>query len=72
MGYAGVSTSLSLMQPYYLTNIEAPLPEAFKVVGYSWASKPVAVGSMVALTASLVWNIFKNFYFFDSMKSSGC
>jgi len=54
LGYAGVSTSLSLMQPYYLTNIEAPLPEAFKVVGYSWASKPVAVGSMVALTASLL------------------
>ncbi|CAK8696912.1 unnamed protein product [Clavelina lepadiformis] len=52
--YVSVSSAVTLMKPYYALDKNAPLPDAFKAVGLSWAAKPVAVGSMCALIASVL------------------
>jgi len=64
VSYISVSAALTLMQPYYLLDRNAPLPLAFQAVGLDWASKPIAVGSMCALIAryvQLAWNLFHHF-----------
>uniref|UniRef100_H2Z0A0 Cationic amino acid transporter C-terminal domain-containing protein n=1 Tax=Ciona savignyi TaxID=51511 RepID=H2Z0A0_CIOSA len=54
VAYVVVSAALTLMQPYYELDVGAPLPNAFIHVDMGWASKPVAVGSMCALVASVL------------------
>nr|CAB3266326.1 high affinity cationic amino acid transporter 1 [Phallusia mammillata] len=54
VAYVSVSSALTLMQPYYLLDENAPLPNAFVYVHMGWASKPIAVGSMCALIASVL------------------
>jgi len=54
VAYALVSSVLTLMEPYCLMDVNAPIPAAFKYVGFSWAAIPLALGSMVALLASLL------------------
>ncbi|XP_073843911.1 cationic amino acid transporter 2 isoform X2 [Musca autumnalis] len=56
--YFGVSTVLTLMVPYYLQDANAPLPSAFKEVGWSFAMWIVSVGGLVGLLASLFGALF--------------
>jgi len=58
LAYTGISSTLTLMLPYYLQDAAAPLPFAFHHAGMPWAGWIVSIGALFGLSTSLLGAMF--------------
>lgn len=58
LAYTGISSTLTLMVPYYLQDASAPLPAAFHLAHMPWAGRLVGVGALFGLSTSLLGAMF--------------
>ena len=58
VAYFGVSSSLTLMVPYFAQDADAPLPHAFHQVGWSFVGYVVSIGALFGLSTSLLGAMF--------------
>lgn len=71
LGYILVSSSLTLLVPYYDINPNAALPEAFSGVGMHWVKYVVSVGAICGMTTTLFGSLFSLPRCMYSMASDG-
>lgn len=69
--YVGVSASLTLMVPYFLQDVQAPLAEAFRTTGDNWLAVVVSVGAVLGLSTNLIGTLFPLPRILYSMASDG-
>nr|XP_018902719.1 PREDICTED: high affinity cationic amino acid transporter 1-like isoform X1 [Bemisia tabaci] len=55
--YCGVAIVLTLMWPYYLQDVNAPLPYVFGQIGWPWVQWVVTIGGIVGTFASLIGSL---------------
>ncbi|XWS55353.1 hypothetical protein CRYUN_Cryun10bG0167300 [Craigia yunnanensis] len=55
--YCLLAATLSLMQPYYQIDVNAPFTLAFQAVGMKWANYFVALGALKGMTTVLLANL---------------
>ena len=58
VAYTGISSTLTLMIPYYSQDSNAPLPFAFNELGLKWAGWVVGIGALFGLSTSLLGAMF--------------
>jgi len=58
ISYCGISSVLTLMVPYYLQDVNAPLPDAFIQVGWPAGRWIVTIGALFGLSTSLLGAMF--------------
>jgi len=58
LAYTGISSTLTLMLPYYMQDSAAPLPFAFHYVSMPWAGWIVSIGALFGLSTSLLGAMF--------------
>ncbi|KAJ9588242.1 hypothetical protein L9F63_018406, partial [Diploptera punctata] len=58
LSYFGVSTVLTLMEPYYLLDPDAPITKVFIGIGWTVAKWIVTVGALFGLCASFAHSMF--------------
>lgn len=71
LAYTGISSTLTLMVPYYLQDNDAPLPFAFHHVSMPWAGWIVSIGALFGLSTSLLGAMFPLPRVLYSMASDG-
>ncbi|PSN43751.1 hypothetical protein C0J52_06402 [Blattella germanica] len=71
LAYFGIATVLNLMVPYYSLHETAPLPEAFKYVGWEVIGQIVSIGAIFGLLTSLFGALFPLPRIIYAMSSDG-
>jgi amino acid transporter len=56
--YCSIAAVLTLMIPYYLTDTDTPLAQAFEYVHFDWAKYVVAIGAILTLFCCLYAGMF--------------
>ncbi|XP_037076504.1 cationic amino acid transporter 4-like [Pollicipes pollicipes] len=71
VGYLLVTTTLTLMVPYNLVNVDAALAEAFAFHGVEWAQYLVSVAALVGMSSVLYGHMYTVPRYLYNMASDG-